>query len=226
MRKKGARRMREEIIERILEKKIIAIARDVCGEAALSLAHALYEGGIELLEFTFDQKKIETHSETCKTIEEVAKQMEGKLFVGAGTVTSVKLVEMAAQAGARFIVSPDTDVEVIRKTREYSMVSLPGALTPTEVQMAHRAGADFVKLFPVSQLGSSYVKALSAPLNHVRLLAVGGVNETNMNSFLSAGACGVGVGGNLVNREWIESGEFCKITLFAKKMTENLSRGV
>ena len=117
-----------------------------------------------------------------------------------------------------FIISPDCNVDVIRRTRELGMVSMPGVLTPTEIMTAHRAGADYVKLFPVGNLGVSYVKALRAPISHVKLMAVGGVNEGNIADFLAAGVYGVGVGGNLANKKWIEAGEFDKITETAKNM--------
>ena len=110
--------------------------------------------------------------------------------------------------------------EVIRRTRELGMVSLPGAMTPTEVMTAHRAGADFVKLFPASNLGTAYVKAVRAPISHVKLLAVGGINEDNVADFLHAGMVGAGVGGNLANKKWIEAGEFEKITETARKLLD------
>ena len=100
------------------------------------------------------------------------------------------------------------------------MVSMPGALTPTEVMQAHRAGADFVKLFPIGNLGVSYAKAVMAPISHVKLLAVGGVNENNVAEFLKAGMYGAGIGGNLANKKWIDAGEYHKITETAQKLVE------
>ena len=100
------------------------------------------------------------------------------------------------------------------------MVSMPGALTPTEVLQAHKAGADFVKLFPAGNLGPGYLKSVAAPINHVKLLAVGGVNEKNVAEFLKAGAVGAGVGGNLVNKTWIAEGKFQEITALAKTFTD------
>ena len=102
--------------------------------------------------------------------------------------------------------------------RELGLVSMPGALTPTEVLTAHRAGADFVKLFPIGNLGVSYAKAVMAPISHVKLLAVGGVNEKNVADFLAAGMVGAGIGGNLANKAWIEAGEYHKITETAQKL--------
>ena len=140
------------------------------------------------------------------------------MFVGAGTVTTTELVELTAKAGGKFIISPDTNPDVIRRTRELDMVSMPGALTPTEIMTAHRAGADYVKLFPAGDLGPNYVKAVRAPISHVKMTAVGGINEKNMADFLKAGVCGFGIGGNLANKAWIEAGEFDKITETARAM--------
>ena len=140
--------------------------------------------------------------------------------MGAGTVTSLEMLEGAYNAGAKFIVSPDTNPEVIKATVEKGMVSMPGAMTPTEIITAYKCGADFVKVFPVLNLGADYIKAVRGPYNHIPLLAVGGVNEKNMGDFIKAGACGVGVGGNLVNKDWIAKGEFEKITELAKEFVK------
>ena len=214
--------MRDYTIQKVLEEKAIAIVRGASVEDCLKVADALYEGGIRLMEITFNQKNPDSFKDTAAAIKGVAEKYEGKMLVGAGTVTTPELVEMAANAGAKYIISPDTNVEVIKKTRELGLVSMPGALTPTEVLQAHYAGADFVKLFPVGNLGASYIKALCAPISHVKMLGVGGVNEDNVAEFLKAGVYGVGVGGNLANKKWIEAGEFDKITATARKLVENI----
>ena len=94
---------------------------------------------------------------------------------------------------------------------------MPGALTPTEAMEAHKAGADFVKIFPAGNMGPGYIKAIRSPLRYLRLLAVGGVNEKNFADFMKAGCVGAGIGGNLVNKEWIANGEFGRITLLAQE---------
>lgn len=214
--------MRETIIKKMEEQKVIAIIRGVEPEKNLKVAKALYEGGIRMIEVTFDQKDEEKQKGTAESIRRISECFRGEVYVGAGTVTSVKLVEMAAEAGAQYIISPDTSEAVIKKTRELGLVSMPGALTPTEIMNAHRWGADFVKLFPIGSLGTAYIKAVKAPLNHIKLLAVGGVNENNIMEFLDAGCCGAGIGGNLVNKKWIESEAFEKITETARKLTETV----
>ena len=210
--------MKAQIMQKIEAEKIIAIVRGVGPEQCMKVADALYAGGIRLMEVTYDQKNPDSFQATADAIAAIAKAYEGRMEVGAGTVTTPELVEMTAKAGGKFIISPDVNVDVIKRTNELGLVSMPGAMTPTEVMTAHWAGADFVKLFPVGNLGVSYVKALRAPISHVKLMAVGGVNESNIADFLAAGICGVGVGGNLANKKWIEAGEFDKITETAKNM--------
>lgn len=213
--------METQLVELVKKKKLIAIVRGVAGNACVNLAKALYAGGIELIEVTFNQQEPDRFSVTTDAIRAIAEAMQGKMHVGAGTVTSVELVERAARAGAEFIVSPDTNPEVIRRTKELHMVSMPGALTPSEALTAYRAGADFVKVFPAGDLGPGYIKAMRGPLNQIPLLAVGGVNEKNIAAFLKAGCCGAGCGGNLVNKEWIANGEFEKITALAMEFVAN-----
>ena len=212
--------MRDAIIERVREKKIIAIVRGVYGEDCIKLAHALYEGGIELLEVTFDQSKPESLERTSETVKSLTSEFGDKMLFGAGTVTSLEMLSLAHEAGARFIVSPDTNEAVIKKTRDLGLVSMPGAMTPTEIMKAYSYGADFVKLFPVADLGISYIKAIRAPINHIPLLAVGGVNLANLKSLLDMGLVGAGIGGNLANKEWVKNGEFDKITEVAKQFVE------
>lgn len=216
--------MRERIIAEILDKKIISIVRSVTPEKVLPVAEALYAGGVTLMEITFDQKNPDSWPTTAAAIAAVKEQMAGKLFVGAGTVTSVELVELAAKAGAGYIISPDTDPAVIARTRELGLVSLPGAYTPTEAKQAHNAGADFVKLFPCVGNAAAWIKAIRAPLSHIRFLAVGGVDADNAADFLRAGAVGVGVGGSLVRNAWVEAGEYEKITVEARRFVENIEK--
>ena len=216
--------MRDKIIEKIKKEKIIAIVRGIYGEACLKLADALYEGGIRILEITFDQKNVFDQVKTADTIKLISEKFSGRLTVGAGTVTSKKLVTMANKAGAKFIISPDCDKRVIKSTIKHGLVSIPGALTPTEVKRAHLYGADFVKLFPVSNLGTAYLKAIKAPHNNIGLLAVGGVNEKNVGEFIVSGAEGVGVGGNLVNKDLIAAGRFDQITALAREYVNNLNK--
>ena len=179
----------------------------------------MYDGGIRLLEVTYSANGAVSDEDTAANIKMLAEYFEGRMFIGAGTVLTEKQVELTKAAGGKFIISPDTNPDVIRKTRELDMVSMPGALTPSEITAADRAGADFVKLFPITNMGTDYVKAVKAPLSHVKLLAVGGVDETNMADYYKAGACGFGIGSNIVNKKLIDAGDFAAITELAKKYT-------
>ena len=141
---------------------------------------------------------------------------------GAGTVTTVEMVQQAKEVGAKFIISPDTDEAVIKATVAAGLVSIPGALTPTEIKQAHFWGADFVKLFPASAMGPSYVKNVCAPLSQVKILAVGGVDGSNVKDYLSSGAVGAGVAGCLFKKEWVQKGEWQRITEAAKTFMSQL----
>ncbi|MBQ2960573.1 MAG: bifunctional 4-hydroxy-2-oxoglutarate aldolase/2-dehydro-3-deoxy-phosphogluconate aldolase [Oscillospiraceae bacterium] len=212
--------MREKVLEWIKKEKIIAIVRGAEPKQCHAVAKALYEGGIRLMEITYDQKNPDGWQKTADAIGALANEYEGRMFVGAGTVTSVELVEMTAKAGGAFIISPDADVAVIEKTRELGLVSMPGAMTPSEIKVAYNAGADFVKLFPIGELGVGYMKAVRAPLSHIPMMAVGGVNEKNAKEFLNAGASGLGIGGNLAKKAWIEAGEYDKLTEAARTLVD------
>ncbi|MBR4012823.1 MAG: 2-dehydro-3-deoxyphosphogluconate aldolase, partial [Clostridia bacterium] len=145
---------------------------------------------------------------------------EGRVLVGAGTVMSTEQVELAYKAGAKYIISPDSCREVIEGTVELGMVSIPGVFTPTEAANAHRWGADFVKLFPNSEVNISYLKCLTVPLSHIRFLAVGGVNADNLADYLSAGAVGVGVATSIVNKKLIAEEKYDEITKLALAHTK------
>lgn len=212
--------MKNEILNFVEKEKIIAIVRGIEAEKCVKVAKALYEGGIKLVEITFNQKDPESFKSTAAAIKAISQEMEGKMLVGAGTVVSEELVQMAYEAGAKYIISPDVNLGVIKKTLDLGLVSMPGALTPTEIMTAHNAGADYVKLFPIGEFGLSYIKAVKAPISHVKLLAVGGVNPDNAADYMKAGMCGIGVGGNLANKDWIEKGEYYKITETAKQLVK------
>lgn len=203
----------------------MVIVRGAESSVCTRVAEALYAGGIRLMEITYDQHSPESWEDTAAAIGQTARRVEGRMLVGAGTVTEPGLVELTHRAGGCFIISPDTNEAVIRRTRELDMVSMPGAMTPTEILTAHRAGADFVKLFPAAGLGPAYLWAVCAPLSHVKIMVVGGIDEKNVSAFLAAGAAGAGVGGNLANRQWIRDGAWDKITQAAQLLTGAVRQG-
>lgn len=212
---------KEAVIQKVLDKKIIAIIRGMEPEVCLKLAEAYYAGGIELIEVTFNQAKPEEFQKTTDAIRAIREKFEGKVMVGAGTVLTQEQLRMAEQAGAQYIISPNCDVEIIKKTVELGLVSMPGVMTPSEAVAAYQAGASFVKVFPIGDLGASYLKAMRAPLSHIPFLAVGGVNPDNVAEFMRAGAVGAGVGGNLTNKDWIAAGEYDRITETAAALVRN-----
>lgn len=209
--------MQNKVIETILNEKVIVIVRGVARKDLLPLAQAMYRGGIRLIECTYDASGKIADEEIAGNIGMLAEHFGGDMLVGAGTVLTERQVELTRQVGGTFIISPDTNPDIIRATKEQGLVSIPGALTPSEITLAHRSGADFVKLFPVFTMGAEYVKAVKAPLSHVRLLAVGGVNETNLGDYLKAGACGFGIGSNIINKKMIAEGDWDGITNLAKE---------
>ena len=204
-------------LEYVKKCKIVAIVRGLSPEYLIRLGHAFEEGGIGLMEVTYNQSAPETWKDTAKGIEAVEKEFGDRLLVGAGTVITLEQVSMTYNAGGHYLVTPTTQPEIIRAGKALGLGLYPGAFTPSEILAAYDAGADAVKVFPASCLGPGYIKAIRAPLSHIPLMAVGGVNEKNAADFLKAGCVGLGVGGNLVNKEWIRNGEWEKITALAKE---------
>ena len=214
--------MREQTIRFIEERKIIAIVRGIWGEDCLNLAKALNAGGVNLLEATFDPKDPVLREKTADTIRLLIAELGDSMSFGAGTVTTVEMVQQAKAAGARFIVSPNTNEAVIRATVESDMVSIPGAYTPTEIKFANDCGGDFIKVFPASSLGPAYFKDVHAPLSDCKLLAVGSVNEKNICDYLAAGAVGAGVAGCLFKKDWVQAGEWQRITDATRSFTKTI----
>ena len=204
-------------LEYVKERKIVAIVRGLSPEYLIRLGHAFEEGGIGLMEVTYNQSAPETWKDTANGIEAVEKEFGDRVLVGAGTVITLEQVSMTYNAGGHYLVTPTTQPEIIRAGKALGLGLYPGAFTPSEILAAYEAGADAVKVFPASCLGPGYIKAIRAPLSHIPLMAVGGVNEKNAADFMKAGCVGLGVGGNLVNKEWIRDGEWEKITALAKE---------
>lgn len=209
--------MCKRLIEEIENEKIIVIVRGVERNKLIPIAEAIYRGGIKFLEITYSANGEVSDEETKENIRLLANHFGGRMHIGAGTVLTEKQAELTKQAGGEFVISPDTNPKVIKRTKELGMVSMPGALTPSEIQLAHISGADFVKLFPVSNLGIDYVRAVKAPLSHIRLLAVGGVDLSNIPGYLDIGVCGFGIGSNIVSGKLIGQNDYKGLEELAKK---------
>lgn len=210
-------------LEYVQQRKIVAIVRGLKPEYIVRLGHAFEEGGIGLMEVTYDQKAPETWKNTAAAIEAVEKEFGDRVLVGAGTVITPEQVSMTYNAGGHYLVTPTTQPEIIRMGKALGMGLYPGAFSPSEILKAWNAGADAVKVFPAGSLGPGYIKAVRAPLGHIPLMAVGGVNEKNAAEYMKAGCVGIGAGGNLVNREWIENGEWDKVTALAREFMKAVS---
>lgn len=199
-------------LEFILAHKVITICRKVYGQELLSLAKALCDGGVKLIEVTYDQADPDCVEKTTQSIRTLCQRYGSDMLFGAGTVLTEKQVTAAAQAGAKFIISPNTDLAVIRRTKELGLISIPGAMTPSEIMVAHNAGADIVKLFPAGSLGFSYIRDVLAPITHVKLCATGGVTEENWGQYLDLGFVAAGISSRLCDKKCIAAGSFQEIT--------------
>ena len=212
--------MENRIESVVLEKKVIAIIRGFAPDVCLKLVEAYAAGGIGLVEVTFNQRAPETWKDTAAAIKAIRARFAGAVRVGAGTVLTAEQLSLAEQAGGEYMITPNVNADLIRACVARGLVAMPGAMTPSEAVTAWEAGARFVKIFPAGTLGPGYVKAIAAPLSHIPFLAVGGVAPDNAAAFLRAGCVGVGVGGNLANKEWIAAGAWDKIAAVARSLSQ------
>jgi 2-dehydro-3-deoxyphosphogluconate aldolase/(4S)-4-hydroxy-2-oxoglutarate aldolase len=201
-------------LARVLNGRIVAVIRSPHGAMLADVAEALHAGGVEVLEVTFTVPKAH------RVLELVSDRMGDKVLLGAGTVLDPETARIAFLSGARFIVSPAVNLDVIRLCQRYDRLVMPGALTPTEVLAAWEAGADIVKIFPSELTGPGYIKALHGPLPQIRLMPTGGVNLVTAAEFLQAGACALGIGGALVESDAVASGNLARIEALARQYVE------
>jgi 2-dehydro-3-deoxyphosphogluconate aldolase/(4S)-4-hydroxy-2-oxoglutarate aldolase len=203
---------KEQVRARVLEVGIVPVVRAPSAKKALAAAEAVAAGGITIVELTM------TVPGALDAIAELVKRAGKDIVIGAGTVLDAQTAQKCFDVGAQFLVSPGFDLETVKAARVAGKLIMAGALTPTEVIMAWKAGADFVKVFPASAVGGpSYLKALRGPLPQVPLVPTGGVNLNTAADFLRAGAAALGIGGELVSAAALESGNTTPITEAAKK---------
>ena len=207
---------RAEETKKVLEQSgLIPVLRASSVEIGHALAEAMMAGGVTVMEVTM------TVPNALKLLRELKQKYGDKLLLGSGTVTDAAQAEATIEAGAEFVVSPSLHRDVIETTRKLGKVSIPGALTPTEVITAWKAGADYVKVFPCSAMGgASYLKALRAPFPEVKLIPTGGVTLQTATEFLKAGARALGVGSDLVNAAAITEGKPEVVTNAARAYLE------
>jgi len=186
---------REEVSALIKDIGILPSVRVTSQDLAIFAAETVYAAGIPIVEITL------TVPGALEVVNNLAKRFPG-LALGAGTVLDEESARMCVEAGARFLTSPGFVPEVVAYARKSGVVVLPGALTPTEIIAAWKAGSDFVKIFPTGHVGGvQYVRALKVPLPQIPLIATGGVNQLNASDFILAGATAIGVGGELLPKE-------------------------
>jgi len=211
---KGICEMISNLDQIIKETRIIAILRGVTAKHAERTVDALIDGGIKALEITL------TTDDALDALRLVCRKYDRDAVIGAGTVLTCDETRRVSDAGGRFIVSPNTDAEVVRFTKQLGLASIPGALTPSEIVAAVQAGADYVKLFPAGNMGLAYFKSLRGPFPKIPFVVTGAINKDNLADYLKAGAVGAGIGGNLINVEKIEQGDFAYITDSAREYIE------
>lgn len=205
-------------LQQMLENKIVAVIRGAKGDEVVSIAKALSGGGVKTLEITAETPNV------LSLIEKVSNELKDEVIVGAGTVLDPETARAAIMAGAQFIFSPTVNVETIRTAKRYGAVSIPGALTPTEILTAYEQGADVIKVFPAGSMGPGYLKDVHGPLPHIPLMPTGGVNLDNVNEYLKAGAVAVGLGGSLVNaKREITSDYLTEITETASQFVKRIN---
>jgi 2-dehydro-3-deoxyphosphogluconate aldolase/(4S)-4-hydroxy-2-oxoglutarate aldolase len=209
---------RHEDLDRVLNSGIVAIIRATSGEQLVQVAEALHDGGVDVIEVTF------TVPGVLDVISAVSKKLGRKILLGAGTVLDPESARAALLAGAEFLVSPTVNVDVIKMCHRYDKLMMSGAYTPTEILTAWEAGADIVKVFPAEVGGPPYLKAIKGPLPQVRLMPTGGVNLQTLPQFIAAGACAVGLGSQLVEKDALERGDFARIRDLATQYVEQLAQ--
>jgi len=175
------------------------------------LSEALIAGGVTAIEITM------TTPNAIEGIRDARKKLVERALIGVGTVLNAKVCRDALEAGAEFVVTPICRTEFVEIAHAADRPIMLGAYTPTEAQTAHEAGADFIKIFPADTLGPGYIKALRAPLPHLRIVPTGGVDVHNVGDFLKAGCVALGVGGSLVSAKILQEADWAGLTKKAEE---------
>ena len=202
--------LRKQTAKAIVDCGIVPIIRAPNAELAVQAARALVKGGIPIVEVTM------TTPSALEVIDTLTQELGQEVLVGVGSVLSVEVAEEAIRRGARFVVSPICRTELVPVAHESGCPTMIGAYSPTEAQLAHEAGSDFIKIFPADGLGPGYIRALLAPLPHLRIVPTGGVNLETLASFLKAGCVAVGVGSALVSKDVLQQEAWETLTLRAR----------
>lgn len=207
-------------IERLKETKLMVLARGIEKDVLVKAVGAIADAGVTVFESTFDHRHENCIAENAEKIAALVAAYGERMSIGAGTVLTIDEVRAAHEAGASFIVSPDTDPDVIAETKRLGMASIPGAMTPSEIKRAYALGADIVKLFPADDLGYHYIQNLKGPLPHIPMMATGGVNPETIPEFLSRGMVAVGTGITIFRPDLIAAEDYDAIAALAKAHIE------
>jgi 2-dehydro-3-deoxyphosphogluconate aldolase / (4S)-4-hydroxy-2-oxoglutarate aldolase len=203
-------------LSQILENKIVAIVRGANPRDVLKIATALRQGGIKILEITFNSQNALT------VIKELVNEIGDQVLIGAGTILNPETAKAAIESGAKFIISPNANIETIKITKRFAAVSIPGAYTATEIVNAYDNGGDIIKVFPASN--AEYIETLRGPLSHIPMMPTGGINLENISAFQKAGAVAFGIGTSLVDTKKEITEEYLKqITDNARKFVQAIS---
>lgn len=201
-------------LQRVLASGIVAVVRSPDSHQLVEVAKALADGGVTVLEITL------TVPNALEVIRQVRHALGTRILLGAGTVLDAETARAALLAGAEFVVAPTLNFEVVRLCHRYDKLVMPGAFTPTEILAAWEAGADIVKVFPADVVGPAFFKALRGPLPQVRVMPTGGVDLNTAAEFLKAGACCLGIGGQMVDAKAVATGDFDRIRELARQYVQ------
>jgi 2-dehydro-3-deoxyphosphogluconate aldolase/(4S)-4-hydroxy-2-oxoglutarate aldolase len=206
-----------QVIENVMKSGLIVVVRAQSAEEAYRITDACLEGGVKLIEITF------TVDGAHRIIEELSKKYDEKdLILGAGTVMDEETARIAILSGAKYIIAPHLDLPTITMCHRYRVPAMPGCMTPREIVTATEAGVDIVKIFPGEVLGTKFIKAVKGPMPYLNLMVNGGVDENNAKDWIKAGACAVGVGGNIT--KYAKTGEYKKMTAIAGQILESIKQ--
>lgn len=208
---------KEDILKIIFQKRVIAVIRIKEAEKLHKVIDAVYAGGISVVEITM------TVPDALRLLGKMTETFGEKILIGVGSVLNKTAAEDAIKAGAKFVVSPVFKKEILETAQKNNLPAMPGAFTPTEIQAAHEAGADIVKVFPADIAGMNFFKAVLAPLPHLKLMPTGGVSLTNAGEWIKAGACAVGIGTALLDKEAIKNEKYDILTKNAETINKSIS---
>jgi 2-dehydro-3-deoxyphosphogluconate aldolase/(4S)-4-hydroxy-2-oxoglutarate aldolase len=200
---------RAEIVSQLLQPGIIAVVRTDKTEQVIPIAEALIAGGVIAIEVTL------TVPNAPVAIRAAREKFRDRALIGAGSVLNSAQCQTVLSAGAEFIVSPVGNVKLIEHAHAADRPVMLGAFTPSEAQLAHEWGADFVKLFPADQVGPSFIKAIRAPMPHLRIVPTGGVDLNTARDFLEAGCAALGLGSSLLKPDILKKENWAELTRLA-----------